>query len=444
MPPEPQAERHWVRAGFLVWVGVVIAVCTRAAAAPERNSVYPIYALAGRDWASGQNPYRTGADRPEGLEPYRYSPPVSAFFVPFTALPNAAGGVVWRLLSAAVYLGGCAWFCATVLPSWQRHSRSARAGLWLLLVPLSVGSLANGQANALVAGLLLAGTAAAARRHWSASACLLAAATLFKGYPLALGLLFTAIHPLRFGPRYAAVIALGLAVPFATQEAEYVGQQYRAWAESLEADDRKDWPLVEGYRDLWHLGRAVGLPMDRTAYLALQVLTAAAAAVICLTARRRGWDRRSLLTAAFSLGIFWMILCGPATESSTYTLLAPIAACTVLGAIGLSPLSPRGRGAGGEGADFLALRPGSAGSGSVRRPGARRPPTDRLAIIGYGLLAVAQASSWFPFGREFKALGPEPLGALLLLIGTLGTGFRRVTGGAPRGSAGAVRLRDAA
>jgi hypothetical protein len=47
-------------------------------------------------------------------------------------------------------------------------------------------------------------------------------------------------------------------------------------------------------------------------------------------AKIRGVPKQNLLTAMLGLAVCWMTLLGPATENSTYILLAPVAAWIVL------------------------------------------------------------------------------------------------------------------
>src|SRR5205807_996756 len=83
-------------------------------------------------------------------------------------------------------------------------------GVFLLVVPLSASTINAAQANPLLTGLLLAGTAAAGRERWSLAAALVAAACLLKIYPIALALLFVVAFPRRFTPRFLAALAAGL------------------------------------------------------------------------------------------------------------------------------------------------------------------------------------------------------------------------------------------
>jgi hypothetical protein len=363
----------------LVWAAILLAVCGRVLLSPRANSVYPIFAHAGQSWLGGADLYF--GERPAGLDRFRYSPAVAALFAPFSLLPDGVGGCLWRLLNAAAFLGGFAWWCVAVLPGWRSLSPGRRAALWLLLVPVAVGSLNNGQSNPLVAGLLLAAVAAVAERRWNVAAACVTAAVLFKGYPLAVGLLLAAVYPRRFAPRLAVALAVGFLLPFLLQRPEYVAGEYGNWLHLLGADDRKDGPISCGYRDLWVLCQAAGIPISRQAYVVLQLLTAAALAVACVAARRAGWPRRRLLAMLSALGTCWMMLCGPATESSTYILLAPVLAWAVVEAR-------------------------THWGGWARH----------LPPVSFALLAVSSAACWFPVGKDLHTLGVQPLAALVLTV----------------------------
>jgi hypothetical protein len=98
------------------------------------------------------------------------------------------------------------------------------------------------------------------------------------------------------------------------------------------------------------------------------------------------------------VGCGWMTVFGPATESSTYVLLGPVAA------------------------------------GALLRAWLRRSPAWSWALVGagYGILVATQVTTWFPWGRAFQTLGPQPLAGLLLLSGTVGAEFVRTPGTAGR------------
>jgi hypothetical protein len=382
---KPRRSPDAGRLAVAAWVVVLGIVCGLVLVSRRSRGVYPIFANAGQSWLEGDALY-PGVARPGVADEFRYSPPVAALFAPFSLLPEGVGGCLWRLLNAGVYLAAFGWWCVAVLPGWAGLSRGQSAALWLLLLPLSLGSLHNGQSNPLVAGLLLAAVAGVARQRWNLAAACVAAACLFKGYPLAVGLLLAAIHPRQFGPRLVLALAAGLLLPFLVQRPGYVDRAYAEWFRLLGADDRKDRSLLNCYRDLWQLLRLAGAPLSRGAYFGLQLAAGAGVAVLCLAGRVAHWPRRRLLTALLGLGTCWMLLCGPATESSTYILLAPVLVGTVV--------------------------QGWAGSGWAS--------AFTLPGLSFALLLLEQASCWFPVGKQVHALGIQPLATLLLTVSLVG------------------------
>jgi hypothetical protein len=314
-----------VRTAVIVWAVIIAAVCVRAAAQPYKRTLFTTWAQAGGDWELGCDLYRNSWSPDQ--DQFRYSPLTAVLLVPFHHLPIRLGGAVWRLLNAAVLLGGFAlWLRAAPVPRTPRQ----QAILFLLLAPLSLSSLNNGQPNPLIIGLLLAALAAVESERWSLAAVLVALATAVKVYPLAIGLLLAAVYPRRFTPRLLLALALAAVLPFACQHWDYVSAQYGQWLQRLGKDHRWDWPLHMAYRDLWLLIRIFHVPLTPRGYLGVQLLSAAACAVLCGVLRLRGRPRRDVLAAILVLGTCWMTLCGPATESSTYVLLAPALAWMVL------------------------------------------------------------------------------------------------------------------
>jgi hypothetical protein len=314
----------WVRTAATIWILVVAFVCVRAAVQPYKRTLFTTWEQAGADWEQGRDLYRTSWSPDQ--DQFRYSPLTAVLLVPFHHMPIRLGGVVWRLLNAAVLLGGFAlWLRAAPLPRTPRQ----QAVLFLLLAPLSLSSLNNGQPNPLVIGLLLAALAAVEGERWWLAAALIALATAMKVYPLAIGLLLAAVYPRRFAARLLLALVVAAVLPFACQHWDYVQSQYLQWLHRLGMDHRWDWPLHMAYRDLWLLIRLFHVPLTPRGYFGVQLASAAGCAALCLAARLRGWPRRDVLAVILVLGTCWMTLCGPATESSTYVLLAPALAWTV-------------------------------------------------------------------------------------------------------------------
>jgi hypothetical protein len=118
----------------------------------------------------------------------------------------------------------------------------------------------------------------------------------------------------------------------------------------------------------------------------IQLSVGAAIGLVCWLAKKASWSRQNLTLLAFGLACCWMTVLGPASESSTYVLLAPISSWLVLRA-------------------FV----------SKNRVGWTR----NLFLLAYGLLLASQMSNWFPFGRDFQHMGPQPLAAILIFMGIM-------------------------
>jgi hypothetical protein len=329
MPLELRARMAdiWVRLAVLVWVIAVAGVCVRAYVQPYKRTLFTTWEQAGADWEEGRDLYRNSWNPDQ--DQFRYSPLTAVLLVPFHHLPIRTGGVVWRLLNAAVMLCG---FAAWLRTAPVARTPRQRGILFLLLVPLSLSSLNNGQPNPLVIGLLLAALAAVEGERWTLAAVFVALATALKIYPLALGLLLAVSYPRRFLPRLVLALILAVVLPFACQHWDYVRSQYLLWLTRLGKDQRWDWPLHMAYRDLWLLIRLVHLPLTPFGYLLVQLASAAGCAILCVALRLRHKPRREILLAILALSTCWMTLCGPATESSTYILLAPALTWAVVSA----------------------------------------------------------------------------------------------------------------
>jgi hypothetical protein len=402
----------WVRAAAAAWLVVVIAICVRCAVQPRVRTLYTTWAGAGHDWRVGRDLYRTTWE--EHQDQFRYSPLAAVMLVPFSHLPERAGGVVWRLVNAGVLLAGFGGWLRAALP--RVPSPRERAVLFLLLLPLALGSLNNGQPNPLVIGLLLAAVAAVARERWNSAALFVALATALKVYPLAVGLLLAAVFPRRFAPRLALALLAGLALPLACQRWDYVTGQYAQWFHRLGDNDRKAWPPHMAYRDLWLLLRVARVPLFPRAYTALQLAAAAGSALLCVAAAWRGLGRRQVLLVVLALGSCWMTLVGPATESCTYVLLAPVLAWAVLTATG-RPWRAWGV---------------SAGAGPPWPAGVRWLP----AAAWWVFLATVLAGLT-PYTNRIHALALHPLAALLLTAGYLVVIVRALAAGPDGAAAGA-------
>jgi hypothetical protein len=315
---------------------------------------------------------------------YRYSPLVSVLFVPFSLLPDGLGGALWRLVSYVCFFGAFAWFQRKVLRPGDQLGDKGYAALWFLLLPLSLGSMNNGQANVLLMAMLLTAGAAVVTERWNFAAALLAGACFLKIYPLAMALLFLLVYPRQLGWRIVVALSLGLALPLAFQRPSYVFGQYANWVHLLATDDRRDFALNQGYRDFFLLTRFFGLPMGVGPYWALQLTAAAGVACVCLVGRWRQWPKQHLVQTLLALGCCWMIVFGPSTESSTFILLAPALAWALVD----------------------AFQPG-------------RPMWSRAILTTVMVMFVATfTATWFPGGRDWLYV-LQPMSAVLFFADRL-------------------------
>jgi hypothetical protein len=379
---ERWATIDWGQLALLVWAIVLLVVCTRTAIQPRTRSLFYTYASAGADWIDGNNLYYHD-DWPSYLDQYRYSPFVAVTFTPLSFLNERFGNVLWRLFNAGVFLGGLWWWLRTVLP--DARTNSLKAAMYLLVVPLSLASLSNGQTNPLVIGFLLMATAALQSKRFTLGALFIACACALKLYPIAVGLLLLLIYPRQLSWRLALMLIAAAVLPFCFQWPEYVLDQYRQWFHLLGSDDRKDFPLHIAYRDLWLLFRIGGVPGTPTAwafYRGVQLVAAALCAGLVVATRWAGLSKSRQLTAALMLGCCWMTLCGPATESCSFVQLAPALAWALI-------------------ASRLENWPASV----------RWLPT-----AGFILLLIGVLAGLVPWTGYIHGLGEQALGTLLLSI----------------------------
>ncbi|MBI3412396.1 MAG: DUF2029 domain-containing protein [Planctomycetes bacterium] len=335
--PSPPAS-PWPARVTLMWASIVLVVCARSYLYPQTHSVYPIFSSAGQNWAAGRDCYvNTDQGR---LDIYRYSPAASCVFVPFSLLPDSVGGVIWRLLQVAWFLAAFAWYVRDVWPVPNAKTQSL-VWLWILLVPLSLESINNGQANVLVVASLLTATAATSRRCWNLAATCLAVAFLFKVYPLALGLLLVLAYPRQLAWRLGAAIAIGLGLPFLFQSPDYVLDQFARWLTHLSHDTRFDWPMGTGMRDGYLLLRFFLGPPPHVVYVGIQLMAALALALVARQSRRTNWPIKEQLHALFGLGCCWMMLFGPATETCTFICLAVPLSCAMVEAFQMRGVTAR-------------------------------------------------------------------------------------------------------
>ena len=389
------------RAAFIVfglWLAVILGVTIRGIAAPHQNSVFLVFRDAGHAWLAGQPLY-------SHVGKYLYSPLAAAWFAPFALIPDWAASALWHLATGLAYFfAAVCWFrryesssqlrSDTELPSAETKASSGRLssttptvlGL-LLLLPLSIGNLNNGQASPFIIALLLCGCVAALDERWTLAAGCISVATFFKVYPLAIGLLLAVIDPRKLSWRLILGVVIFGILSLVLQRPDYVLHQYGDWWRSLGADQRRVSTELGSWRDAWLLLRIVHVPITVGAYAVLQAATALAAAIFCWW-RSKIWKREAVIWSVFSIGCLWITLFGPSTELATYIFLAAPVAFASSQAL-LSVIQKRQR------------------SGWFQF----------LPVAAYGLLLLAEAlNAWVPVIRQNNYLHAiQPVAALLFL-----------------------------
>jgi len=305
----------WTVTAWISWAVALLVLVVRFCTGCHRAYAFNDYMLAGSHWIHGEYLYANWRG-------FIYSPITAAFFAPFACLPPAVAYILWLLLNVAVLLGGLAALLNTKFVSVINRAYSGI--IYLLLLPFALGNLDVGQANPLVIGLLMFSVAAVRVERWNTAVLCVAIPTFFKIYPLAIGMLICTIAPRRFGWRLVIALVLMGAAPFLFQHWSYVSDQYYAWVTTRTSDDRLNYPINYVPLDLWFLLHCVGhLPILPWFYTLIQLGTGAGLALFCIWGKWRHWRTERVLSALFFLGSIWMVLCGPATESQTYLLLAP-------------------------------------------------------------------------------------------------------------------------
>jgi hypothetical protein len=374
----PARRSVWNRVAWIAWSVVLVILVLRPLLASHRGTSFDTYQLAGLHWLHGEGIYTQWMG-------FVYSPLMAAFFAPFACIPGPIANIIWRLLNAAALLAGMGALLKTEIFSAIKGRSSGI--LYLLLIPLAIGNIDISQANPLVAGMIMLSVAAVYRERWNTAALCVAVATSLKIYPIAVGLLICVVAPRRFTWRFLIALLFVVLVPFFFQHWSYVSEQYHAWIATRASDNRQQWPIEKLPLDLWFLIHWVGkLPLPPRIYSVIQLGTAAILALLCAVKARQGWARARIMVALFNLVSIWMTVCGPATESYTYVVLAPAIVLSLVQA-------------------FASHQPGSLRA---------------LAIAAFVLqLAAAARASFFPHFKPFWALSIQPVSGLVLLVYTL-------------------------
>ena len=298
-------------AALLAWLLSVAIVCLRIYRDPGSHSVFTGYREAGVAWIHQAQIYGTAGT-------FLYSPLIAAFYSPFALISPNLSEVIWRLI-LGLALPLALWFNARKLFDF---SKKDFACLFLLILPLTLSSLNNGQANIIILVLFLVATGAASQARWFTCAFCASFAVYWKIYPIAFALLLIVIFPKKLTVRVLLVLVGLFVVSLFLQRPSYVLQEYNNWFVTLTSDRRRAHEYYGRWRDFYLLLRLTGIPISTMWWKIVEVIAGIIAAAICFLGTIRRWPLAALLFGAMALSIVWILLFGPATESATYVLIA--------------------------------------------------------------------------------------------------------------------------
>ena len=291
----------------MAFLGVLSGVVFLHLATYGDNSVTLIYWHASRDFLSSRPLYT-------GIQGYSYWPQSAALTLPFTMISWPLNDLLWRLLGLLLLAAGL-W---RVLP---RETPALAFGV-LVLLPGLFSVLLNGQAEPHMLGLLILGTAAADRDRPWAGGFALALAFWVKPIALAPLLLLFALRPALRLPIAAWTLALGLALASSAGDPVYGLTAFWDGVQHIAAGADPAWGR---WSDIGGLLSTLGWrPVGWESLLPRAVLALATLALAAHLLPRWPQDRRAL--CLLWLGLLWLVLFNPRTESGSYALLAVVLA----------------------------------------------------------------------------------------------------------------------
>lgn len=286
----------------MVVVGVMLAVN------PTHRTVSETYHAAAANWWTQGDLY-TG---PRGMN---YLPHFAVLYSPFHFLPLALCEVLWRYCAAAAIVGGLGLLTRRLFPS-----GNARTFLWatLLVMPLSMSALRNGNANCTFAGVTLLCIVAVLDRRWWLAAGLMALATAIKP----LGIVFMLLVPLYYvslrGRMLVAFAGLAL-FPFLFGSPAYVWSQHQdLWINLRSCTE----VAQHRFADINGLLRTFGLGLNAEPSRWIRVIAGGLTAVLWWAGARRLKEPLVALWL-YGLATSYLMLFNPMTEANSYGILAP-------------------------------------------------------------------------------------------------------------------------
>lgn len=296
----------------LAWIVPLAVISVGVLRRPGQRSLDPIYRWAIEAWQA-QRPLYTDS------EGFIYLPTFIPIYSPFAGMPVPWGEIAWRAVAAAG-IGHALWSLMALVP----RPRSPRGFLLLSIacLPVSLGALQMGQANAWIAMSLFQAAAALGRgQHWRAAAWL---GLGFAIKPIVLAAMGLAV--LRW-PRaalpLAAMTAGWILAPFLTAPTAYVLDQYAASLRTILGSCAT--VTEHRFADVNGILRSVGVAIEPRWSNAVSMAAGLSLACVTLAWGRRFAPDRSALQW-LNVSCCYLLLFNPMTEANSYCMLGVPAA----------------------------------------------------------------------------------------------------------------------
>jgi alpha-1,2-mannosyltransferase len=309
-PVESLNTVFFVSLAWVLWGLAAIIVSILVVVHPHNsNNICVLYASSSHNWWAGNDLYDLTLK-----DGFLYLPHFAIIYTPFAAMGNLLGGDAWRVSGLAFLCIGL-WRLAKLL-SPKNAALVFAFGSFAAIAP-TMASFRCGQANIYIAALLVNIPVELARRRWSLATLLLLLAVAVKPINFVPLLLAAAIYPPML-KRLALGLVVFFLIPFATQNTQYVWEQYLICFSKLHMAELPDRSFCDLRGIFW---RFYLIPQG--ILTVIQIIAAAATLALCFLASR--WWRepaRSVFVAAF--GASYLMLFNPRTESGSYVILSAI------------------------------------------------------------------------------------------------------------------------
>jgi hypothetical protein len=305
----PRNRHHAFIAAWLLWAVPMLVIAALVIHNPLKHTVtMGSYHLSAENWWARRNLY-VG---PSGMN---YLPHFAVLYSPFHFLPLRCSEILWRFCAAATLAGGL-WLLARELFG----SEAERPFLWatILAMPLCMGALRNGNANAIFGGITLLAIVATLQKRWWLAVGWMVLATALKP----LGIVLLLLASIYYAPvvRRLPAALLGLALfPFFFGSPDYVLGQYREAWRNLRACAAV---TEHRFADLNGILRTLGTPLSPAPSTLIRVLAGVITALAWLWGARR-LDPVLRCLWLYALTTAYLMLFNPMNEANSYVILAP-------------------------------------------------------------------------------------------------------------------------